>query len=72
MKLYMIKYTDLYTRRLKTGFFYTELTERSEIERAFRRRYIGEINIISNAECINNETYIGDVGEFYINESNSV
>ena len=43
MKLYMIKYIDLYKGRCKRGFFYTSLT--SNIEYEFRRNYIGDITI---------------------------
>lgn len=72
MKLYMIKYIDLYDNRKKTGFLYTKLTDPSEVEKVFRRNYIGEINIIKDTECINHEMYIGDVGEvFSIYESHT-
>ena len=62
MKLYMIKYIDLYTGRCKRGFFYTSLT--SNIEHEFRRNYIGDITIESIKE-IKNTMCICDVGEVY-------
>lgn len=62
MKLYMIKYIDLYTGYYKTGFFYTSLT--SNIEYEFRRNYIGDITIESIKE-IKNTMCIYDVGEVY-------
>ena len=70
MKLYMIKYIDLYTGRQNTGFFYTSLTNNIDYE--FRRNYIGDITIKSIKE-IKNTMCICDVGEVYdIYESNSV
>lgn len=62
MKLYMIKYIDLYTGRQNTGFFYTSLTNNIDYE--FRRNYIGDITIKSIKE-IKNTMCICDVGEVY-------
>lgn len=62
MKLYMIKYIDLYTGRCKTGFLYTSLTNNIEYE--FRRNYIGDITI-ERVEEIKTSMGIYDVGEVY-------
>ena len=62
MKLYMIKYIDLYTGRQNTGFFYTSLTNNIDYE--FRRNYIGDITIKSIKE-IKNTMCICDVREVY-------
>lgn len=62
MKLYMIKYIDLYTGCQNTGFFYTSLTNNIDYE--FRRNYIGDITIKSIKE-IKNTMCICDVGEVY-------
>lgn len=62
MKLYMIKYIDLYMGRHKTGFLYTSLTNNIEYE--FRRNYIGDITI-ERVEEIKTSMGIYDVGEVY-------
>ena len=62
MKLYMIKYIDLYTGRCKRGFLYTSSTYNIEYE--FRRNYIGDITI-ENIEEIKTSMSICDVGEVY-------
>ena len=61
MKLYMIKYIDLYTGRCKRGFLYTSS---NNIEYEFRRNYIGDITI-ERVEEIKTSTGIYDVGEVY-------
>jgi len=63
MKLYMIKYIDLYTGRHKTGFLYTSLTDHIEYE--FRRNYIGNISIERVEEIKKTSMSIYDVGEVY-------
>lgn len=61
MKLYIIKYIDLYTRHYKTGFLYTSLT--NDIEYEFRRTCIGDITIESVEEIKKTPMRICDVGE---------
>lgn len=61
MKLYMIKYIDLYTGRYKRGFLYTSS---NNIEYEFRRNYIGDITI-ERVEEIKTSMGIYDVGEVY-------
>lgn len=63
MKLYMIKYIDLYTGRHKTGFLYTSLTHNIEYE--FRCNYIGDITIERVEEIKGTPMCIYDVGEVY-------
>lgn len=62
MKLYMIKYIDLYTGRYKRGFLYTSSTNNIEYE--FRRTCIGDISI-ERVEEIKTPMCICDVGEVY-------
>ena len=62
MKLYMIKYIDLYTGHQSVGFLYTSSTDNIDYE--FRRNYIGDITIKSIKE-IKNTMCICDVGEVY-------
>ena len=62
MKLYMIKYIDLYTGHQNTGFLYTSLTDNIGYE--FSRNYMGDITIKSIKE-IKNTMCICDVGEVY-------
>ena len=61
MKLYMIKYIDLYMGRHKTGFLYTSS---NNVEYEFRRNYIGDITI-ERVEEIKTPMGIYDVGEVY-------
>ena len=62
MKLYMIKYIDLYTGRCKRGFLYTKFTDNLEYE--FRRTYMGDITI-EGVEEIKTPMCICDAEEVY-------
>ena len=72
MKLYMIKYIDLYTGRQSVGFLYTSSTDNIGYE--FRRIGAGEnITIKGIKEIKETPMCICDVGEVYtIYEPNSI
>lgn len=63
MKLYMIKYIDLFTGRYKRGFLYTSST--NNIEYKFRRTGAGENITIDSVEEIKTPMCICDVEEVY-------